>query len=226
MTTKYCTVTPYYGIFKHPILMTNIIKRQGHMVPEVKPNVGRQLRIFRERQGWSLRALAERCGLSINAISRIERGENSPTVSSLLRLAGALNVPITDFFLEKPEKSAVFVKSGLGERIINPGFIVERLGAGLPGQQLESFLLSIEPQCASENDSISHPGEEFIYCLVGEIEYCVNDQDFLLQAGDSLMFEAMQPHSWRNLASTPALILLVFQAAQDNSLARQRHSTG
>lgn len=196
------------------------------MVPEVKPSVGRQLRIFRERQGWSLRALADRCGLSINAISRIERGENSPTVSSLQRLAVALNVPITDFFLEKPQKSALLVKSGLGQRINNPGFLVECLGQGLPGQQLEPFLITIEPECSSVSTAISHPGEEFIHCMAGQIEYCVNEQDFLLEAGDSLLFEAMQPHSWRNPVPVPALVLLVFQAAQDNSLARQRHSIG
>ena len=61
-------------------------------------NVGQRIRTIRERQGLSLRAVAERCGLSLNAISLIERGENSPTVSSLHHLATALNVPITRFF--------------------------------------------------------------------------------------------------------------------------------
>ena len=72
-------------------------------------NVGQQIRALREQQGLSLRALAERCGLSMNAISLIERGENSPTVSSLHLLALALNVPITAFFEAKQEQTVVFV---------------------------------------------------------------------------------------------------------------------
>jgi transcriptional regulator with XRE-family HTH domain len=196
------------------------------MISDSKPNVGRRLRTFRERQGWSLRALAERCGLSINAISRIERGENSPTVSSLHRLADALNVPITDFFIEKPNKVAIHVKSGMGQRISNNGYIVEQLGAGLPGQQLKPYIITIEPECESASSPVHHPGEEFIHCMAGEIEYCVSDQSFFLKAGDSLLFEANQPHYWRNDSSSPAIVLFVFQAAQDISLARHHHRTG
>lgn len=191
-----------------------------------QPNVGIRLRTFRERQGWSLRALAERCGLSINAISRIERGENSPTVSSLHRLATALSVPITDFFVDGSRKSAVLMKNGQAEAIQNDGYTVEHLGNGWIGQQLEPFLMAVEPLCESASNPISHPGEEFIYCLSGEIEYCVNEQIYLLQPGDSLLLEAMQPHFWRNCSPNQAVFILVFQAAQDNTIARQRHKTG
>ncbi len=51
------------------------------MTKQAEPNVGQRIRTIRERQRLSLRALAERSGLSFNAISLIERGENSPTVS-------------------------------------------------------------------------------------------------------------------------------------------------
>jgi transcriptional regulator with XRE-family HTH domain len=196
------------------------------MIQDTKPNVGVRLRAFRERQGWSLRMLAQRCGLSINAISRIERGENSPTVSSLHRLATALAVPITDFFMEKPKQAVILVKNGSGKQHNEEGFVVEHLGKGLPGQQLEPFILIIEPECSSADIQIDHPGEEFVHCLSGEIEYHVGEQMYCLSSGDSLLFESSLPHYWRNTSSHPAKILLVFQAAQDNSLARQRHQTG
>lgn len=196
------------------------------MLQGSKANVGHRLRVFRERQGLSLRALAERCGLSINAISRIERGENSPTVSSLNRLADALSVPITDFFIEKQHKTAIHVKNGLGLRVRNEDYTVERLGIGLPGQQMEPFLFRVEGYSKSAKHMITHPGEEFVHCLEGEIEYCIGEQKYLLKTGDSLLFDATLPHSWRNLASTPGIFMLVFQAAQDNSQAHHRHRTG
>ena len=65
--------------------------------------VGQQIRKLRKQRGLSLRALADLCGISANAISLIERRENSPNVSSLHRMAIALNVPITDFFYHENE---------------------------------------------------------------------------------------------------------------------------
>jgi transcriptional regulator with XRE-family HTH domain len=196
------------------------------MLKENKLNVGQRLRTFRERQGWSLRVLAEQCGLSINAISRIERGENSPTVSSLQRLASALAVPITDFFLEQPKQSAYHIRNGNGKQVFYDCYLVEHLGGDLPGQQLEPFLYSIEPGCASAATPVSHPGEEFVHCISGEIEVTVDEQTYLLRTGDSLLFEGTKPHFWQNLGAHPAVMLLIFQASLDNSLARQRHKTG
>jgi transcriptional regulator with XRE-family HTH domain len=196
------------------------------MLTENKLNVGQRLRTFRERQGWSLRVLAEQCGLSINAISRIERGENSPTVSSLQRLASALAVPITDFFLELPKQTAYHIRNGDGKQIVYDCYLVEHLGGDLPGQQLEPFLYSIEPDCKSAATPISHPGEEFLHCLAGELEVTVDEQVYSLQTGDSLLFDGSKPHFWENPGSRPAVLLLIFQASSDNSLARQRHKTG
>ncbi len=196
------------------------------MIQDMKPNVGARLRVLRERQGWSLRMLAQRCGLSINAISRIERGENSPTVSSLHRLASALAVPITDFFMENKKQDVILIKDGSGKRHSENGFIVEHLGNGLSGKQLEPFIVSIEPECSSSDIPIDHPGEEFVHCLSGEIEYQIGGQVYCLTSGDSLLFKSSQPHFWRNTSPKQAKILLVFQAAKDNSLARQRHQTG
>lgn len=190
-----------------------------------EPNVGQRIRSLRERDGLSLRALSERCGLSINAISQIERGENSPTVSSLHRLAGALNVPITDFFHDEEQQVAVFVKCNSGLRAQSDGITMESLGLGigLLNQQLEPFRIQIQPGKGNGNDPITHSGEEFVYCIEGQVEYCVGDKIFCLNPGDSLLFEASQPHACRNATSNPATILLTFNSPQDRHTARRLH---
>ena len=101
--------------------------------------VGQQIRKLRKQRGLSLRALAELCGMSANAISLIERNENSPNVSSLHQLAIALNVPITDFFYQEEEPTTLFVRKDQGVRYRNNGVELESLGIGLPNQQLEPF---------------------------------------------------------------------------------------
>lgn len=190
-------------------------------IPE--PNVGQRIRDLREREGLSLRALSQRCGLSINAISQIERGENSPTVSSLHRLASALKVPITDFFHDEEQQVAVFVKCDSGLRAQSDGITMESLGIGLLNQQLEPFRIQIKPGKGSGHDPITHSGEEFVYCLEGQVEYLVGEEVFRLTPGDSLLFEATQPHAYRNPTRDPATILLTFNSAQDRHTARRLH---
>ena len=75
---------------------------------ENKPgNVGERLQRLREERGLSMRALAKSSGLSANALSMIERGRTSPSVSTLYKLADALNVPVTAFFGTPEERQQV-----------------------------------------------------------------------------------------------------------------------
>ncbi len=193
------------------------------MAENAEPKVGLRLRLLRDQQGLSLRALAERCGLSINAISQIERGENSPTVSTLHRLANALNVPITDFFQEEARQTIVFIKRDMGLRSQSNGALMESLGIGLSNQQLEPFRMTINPGGGNVSDPISHSGEEFIHCLDGEIEYSIGDHKFQLEPGDSLLFDATQQHAYYNPSQTSTTILVVFQSSQDRHSVQRLH---
>jgi len=188
-----------------------------------EPKVGMRIRTLREQQGLSLRALVERCGLSINTISLIERGENSPTVSTLHRLATALNVPITDFFQAEARQTTVFIKRDKGLRSQAHGAVMESLGIGLSDQQLEPFRMTINPGVGIIDDPIAHPGEEFIHCLEGEIEYSIGNQIFHLDQGDSLLFDATQQHAYHNSSQAPTTMLIVFQASQDRHSVQQLH---
>jgi transcriptional regulator with XRE-family HTH domain len=185
--------------------------------------VGQQIRKLRKQRGLSLRAFAKLCGMSANAISLIERNANSPNVSSLHQMAIALDVPITDFFYLEDEPTTLFVKRDQGVRYRHNGVELESLGIGLPNQQLEPFRLTIEPHSGAENEPITHPGHEFVYCLEGEINYYVNEQHYHLEVGDSLLLEASNPHSWHNASQKPTTILLIFQATLSHHLARQSH---
>ena len=194
------------------------------MVEQLESRVGKRIRTLRNQQGLSLRALSDQCGLSINAISQIERGENSPTVSTLHRLANALGVQITDFFQEEAKQRMVLVKRDQGLRSQSNGVVMESLGTGLFNQQLEPFRMLIQPGSGQLDDPVSHSGQEFIHCLAGEIEYTVGDQVIQLQQGDSLLFDATQLHGYRNRTDQQAAILIVFLAFQDLQLTRQLHS--
>jgi transcriptional regulator with XRE-family HTH domain len=187
-------------------------------------NVGTRIREIREAKGYSLRTLAERSGLSLNAISRIERSENSPTVSSLQRLAMALLVPISEFFEVRTEYATILVRKNQRLRTRGEGILIESLGDGLPGQMLEPFLMTLLPGAVGGEAPISHAGEEFVYCVEGEVEYLVNDDWHRLEAGDSLLFQSPQPHLCRNTSLNEAIVLLIILAAEEYvRLAQHQH---
>lgn len=188
-----------------------------------EPEVGKRMRTLREQQNLSLRMVSERCGLSINAISQIERGENSPTVSTLHRLATALGVQITDFFQPEMKETAVFIRHNTGLKSHSNGAVIESLGIGLNNQQLEPFRITVGPGSGNLDEPIAHAGEEFVHCQSGEVEYVVGDRRFQLQPGDSLLFEASQLHAYHNPNHQPATLLVIYQASQDRHHVRQLH---
>ena len=188
-----------------------------------KPRVGLRIRELRELRGLSLRALAEQCGLSTNAISRIERDGSSPTVASLHRLAGALGVPITNLFDMGDSQATILVRRDRRTRTQGSGVTMESLGSGLSAQQMEPFLMTLGPGVVAVSEPVSHPGEEFVFCQEGEVECLVGNDKYRLETGDSLLFQATQPHMCRNMGDSPATILLVLQAAPDVASSRRQH---
>lgn len=188
------------------------------------PSVGTRLSELRQERGLSLRALAKESGLSVNAVSRIERGESSPTVSSLQRLARALEVQITEFFRIQPEHCTILVRAPDRLRTRGDGILMESLGTGLRGQRLGPFLMTLLPGSSGGEEPITHGGEEFVYCLEGEVDYLVGEDWYRLRPGDSLIFLASQPHACRNTGLEKARLLLVVQAPEEEMGAtQQRH---
>jgi transcriptional regulator with XRE-family HTH domain len=193
------------------------------MSDQLESRVGMRIRFLRNQRELSLRALSSQCGLSINAISQIERGESSPTLSSLQLLATALGVPLTALLEDETKQEVMFLKCGQRPCNNGDGFVMESLGTGLPNQQLEPFLITLEPGDGSAANPITHPGEEFAYCLEGEIEYRIGDRLYRLEPHDSIAFEAAQPHCFYNPGESDAKLLVVFQAVKDSHIAHQGH---
>lgn len=206
--------------------------RRGPDQPEAARNtpgscrvdVGRCLRSLREERSLSIRLLAEMSGLAINTLSLIENGKTSPSVSTLQQLAIALNVPITAFFeSDDPRREIVHIKRA--ERpcaVADEGRLwLEDLGTGLHGRAIEPFVVTLEPEATSGSYTIVHAGLEFVFCLEGQVAYTIEGETYLLDVGDSLLFEARLPHGWRNNIAKQSRVILVFYSydARDNPRA-------
>jgi transcriptional regulator with XRE-family HTH domain/predicted Fe-Mo cluster-binding NifX family protein len=172
--------------------------------------VGRKIREIRNRKGFSLRALADRSGLNINTLSLVENGKSSPSVSTLQQLAFALKVPIVTFFESDPvEKHIVFTRADQRPSAPFGSTLMENLGKDLSGSAVQPFIVTLQPGKGSGDRPIVHTGYEFVYSLEGAIHYRIEGEDYYLQTGDSLVFEAHLPHCWENIDQGTARILLI-----------------
>ncbi len=187
-------------------------------------DVGGSLRRLREVKGLTIRALAEASSLSVNTLSLIENGKTSPSVGTLQQLAFALQVPITSFFeTELPKTSTVHYKTGKRPRAAFESGFLEHLGAGLRDRAFEPIMITLEPLASSGSQPIVHTGFEFVYCTEGRLTYTIEELNYLLEPGDSLMFEARLPHRWQNRDDTPTHFLLVLCAGDQRDHPAEVH---
>ena len=187
-------------------------------------DVSNRLRELREARGVSMRTLASQSGLSANALSMIERGKTSPSVSTLYKLAGALGVSITAFFsTENEKKQVVFLKHDERTRLPFTRGIVEALGGeGFVGN-VEPFVLTMETGASCGPHDIVHSGHEFVFCLRGKLEYTVERETFRLEPGDSLLFASKLRHRWRNPGNTVANALFIISGFEEGEEPQATH---
>lgn len=190
----------------------------------VSVNVGLRLRELREARSTSMRGLAAKSGLSANALSMIERGRTSPSVSTLYKLADALGVPVTEFFAPGQEKrNVLLIKADSRTRVPFANGVWEGLGGEKFTGRVEPFVLTLETGASSGQHTIIHTGHEFVYCLRGQLEYLVENQLYELEAGDSLLFAAQLNHRWRNPGATVTNALIVLSGFSEGETPNSIH---
>ena len=190
----------------------------------VSVNIGDRLHELREARNISMRALASRSGLSANALSMIERGKASPSVSTLYKLADALGVSITMFFGSNTQRQqVVFLKADERTRMSFTRGAFEGLGGERFVGRVEPFMLTLESNANSGPRSMTHTGHEFVFCLRGELEYQVERQLYQLAAGDSLLFAAHLKHRWKNVGKNVVTALIIISGFEEGEQLHAMH---
>jgi transcriptional regulator with XRE-family HTH domain len=178
--------------------------------------LGNRLRDLRRQQALSLRALAEKSGLSANTLSLIENGKTSPSVATLQQIAIALNIPITAFFEIKINREPV-IHTKHDQRPGN-NFLhgkLEELGSGIGNEGLQPFVIIFDARSDSGPQPLTHDGSEFIFCLEGRVVYNVIGEEYTLEPGDSLMFSSKMPHTWYNPLDTTSKVIIVMATIEE-----------
>jgi transcriptional regulator with XRE-family HTH domain len=171
-------------------------------------SIGERIKALRTEQGLTLADLGERANLSTSYLSQIERDKTTPSLVTLTAVAKALNVGLRYFF-ELEGEAAYLIRA---ERAPNGhgqngggGMLPERSRSLTPeGENSKLVVRRIvaAPHTASEPLPVV-PGEEFLLVLAGELKVIVGSEEFCLMAGDSVHYDAAQPHCWLNESDEP-----------------------
>lgn len=182
-----------------------------HQVQHIVSGIGPKVRALRKQAGLSLQQLAEQSNVSAAAIHKIEQSGMVPTITTLLKIAGALGRPVSYFVDETDAASdpTVFTPADLDRPIYTSHTGIELAGISGPyGRfQLAGARATIVPGATSGDAMLEHPGEELVHVLDGELEFQVGATVYRLGAGDSLHFRTVQQHSWRNPTDDPTTAL-------------------
>lgn len=171
--------------------------------------LGRRIKLLRIARGMTLKDLEERGGISATHVSEIERGKASPTIGALGKIAAALGLrPATLVESELLPEVSVRRADDSGTHPLQWG------GASIvplaePTQDatlgLHRFTLPIARDVLLQH---RHDGEEWVTVVSGVAEVRVDGRPYVLREGDSLHFHASHAHSYANLGSAPATLIV------------------
>jgi len=187
-----------------------------------KLHIGKKIRDLRKKSGFVLQNLSDRTGLSKPLLSQIEKETVSPPIATLLKISKALDTNISFFFQnDGPEEKVVVVRKDESKVIDSryfgreeSGYYYEALAFKKPKKYMEPFLVEFKRKRVDQLSYFSHEGEEFIYLLEGTLEFRTENQQYILQPGDSLYFESSIPHAYRALERRNAKALSVIYPAR------------
>lgn len=160
-------------------------------------NLGKRLKALRNQRGLTLAQLGQRVDLSASNLSQIERGVTMPSLPRLTSIAEALDVEVGYFFEDDVSPPCV-VRASQSERMVSDAdAMVELLAADPSGKKIQPFRIVCKPGTVRD-DLPTHQGEVCGFVLEGQLTITVGAETHILEAGDSIHYQTLQPHSWRN----------------------------
>jgi transcriptional regulator with XRE-family HTH domain len=167
--------------------------------------LGRRVQAMRKDSGLTLQDLAAATAVSVSMLSSVERGQKAATIVVLARIADGLGVPLAEL-VTVPADNSVIVRRAAEQDVIDEpgGWRRVILTPVVPGVNFEWIRSELPPGCdAGQYPAYAAGSHEYVLIESGTLRITIGDQDFDLQAGDSVYFAADVSHSYANHAARP-----------------------
>jgi len=175
---------------------------------------GERLRRMRTNAGLSVRALAEKVGVSPSFIYQLERNETTPSFSTLKRIGSILGTGVSVLIDDEfPEEWVVVRRAGRRKLVTGcEGVNVELFAfLGSRSKRMQACVVSLGPRASYPRESLvyTHERDDFIYALDGTVEVLSGGKWYRLEPGDAAHFSIHNVDGIRNPDNSPAAALWV-----------------
>lgn len=174
-------------------------------------NIGERLKKVRLEKGYTLKDVAAKSGYSKALISRIENGNVSPSINSLLKIASALDVKPHDLFLPAKDAEPTLVQKADRKKVKMDGgkVEVEFLTVQSGEKKIEPLLITVERGATTGSKLGGQNGEIWTMQLKGRMELTLGDKKHILDEGDCAYFKTSVPHSFRSIGRAKSVAFCV-----------------
>ncbi len=165
----------------------------------VKLTVGKHLKDIRQRRELTLEEVAALTEVSKPMLGQIERGQSSPTITTLWKIATGLKVPLSSFLKEdKVQYSVINLAGQEAVSAENGAMRAYTLFSYDPIRNFEAFYIEFDAGCMHFSDPHNDNVEETVYVINGKLDMVINGEKIILTQKQAIRFLANVPHSYQN----------------------------
>ena len=175
--------------------------------------IGPFIRELRRDRGMTMTQLAERTGFSQGFLSKLENSKSAPSLSTLIKIAKALNVRMSYLFGESEYETPITLvkKEERRETVRNgseSGYRYEALAPQFLNRRMDPYILT-DQSTAGKTPVFQHEGQEMIYVLEGAMRFFHGTRELIVEEGDCIYFDAGIPHYGESIGSKDLKCILV-----------------
>lgn len=185
------------------------------------------IRYIRKQEKMTLEELSSKTGITAAYLSMIERGKREPTLSTLMKIASALNVMTESLWtaitipqagvskdgftlVRAEEKNLKTLYPGVEYASLTENYLVDGRSVGM----ISHYGRLLAGGDTNPGDTATHEEDELTFMLSGTMRCAVGDEEVILKAGDTLLIKRGLAHKFVNDGEETAEYLLVRYAQQ------------
>jgi len=185
------------------------------MQEDIIIQISNRLKELRKEKDITLQELAMNAGVTKGLLSQIENSRTIPSLPVLINLIKALDIDINIFFKDlhvQQNEKVIFRKASHYQSFEKEnaiGFHYQRIFSTYTQEyHIDYVLLTLDTDAT--RPMVSTNAYEFKFLLQGSVEYQIGDNKYQLEVGDSLYFDATEPHNPINIGIEPAILLVIY----------------
>ncbi len=179
----------------------------------IESEIGRRIKASRISKKFTLEQLAKQTGFTKGYLSRIEKSEKSPPLSTLGIIARVLGITIS-FLVGEQEQQTSFgiVKKGERPLIARKGaaldYSYEAVAHTFRNKKMEPFILTV-PLEPKKKTIHQHEGQELLFVLEGTMKFLHGNREYIVEEGDCIYFDSSFPHFGESVGRKEAKCFMV-----------------